>query len=287
MSVADKDVSNYDGEPIILYDFFRKSVPTLTGVPVETHWRYTSADRDFVYAGDTYKAVAIADDGVRQSGSSTADQLTISMPYTETLPQLFVGPPPSDPIYCHILHGNEGETDAYLVWAGLIGMVARSAASGTLGSVTAQVVCNTVGATMDRTGLRLAWSRNCPHDLYGFECKADPRNFYVSAIIAGLSGESVTAVEIGEVFAPQLAGGFIEWIDSYGHAERLGVTLHVGQTIFTLGSTARLVVGQTIYAFFGCDRTRATCQLIFNNEDNHGGHAYMPDANPFNGDLVF
>lgn len=380
MTVADKDVSNYDGAPIMLYDFYRRSVPTLTGVLVETHWRFTSADRDFTLGADVYAATAIADDGIRQSGNTSADQLTITMPHTLKIPQMFVGSPPSDPIYCLIRHANEGETDSFIAWAGIVGMVSRAASQEDGASIVASVVCNTVSATMDRTGLRLAWSRSCPHDLYGFECQADPRQFVISGLVTALDGVSITVAEtigVGPVTSgpitstrladggagyaaldtgwivggngdanyqiltvdvagrvltftttsqgtdyvsasgtttvragsqpgigvglkfdisaaliggePTFSGGFIEWIDEDGHANRLGITGHDsgnGQ-ITVLGTADRLTVGVLVHCFLGCDRLRTTCHNVFDNIVNHGGHAYMPDNSPFSGDIIF
>lgn len=288
MTVSEKDVSNYDGAPIMLYDFYRRSVPTLTGILVETHWRYTSADRDFVLDDDTYTATAISDDGIRQSGSSISDQLTITMPYNTKIPLMYVGSPPSDPVYCIIRHANEGETDAFIAWAGIIGMVSRSASTDDTASLSAAVVCNTVSATMDRTGLRLAWARSCPHDLYGFECTVDPKLFYVTGVITALDGVNVTADALGSPpSGGTFLGGFIEWIDDDGHANRLGIIAFTGSTVRVLGTTDRLTIGQTFYAFLGCDRLRTTCNDVFDNAPNHGGHAYMPDTNPFSGDLIF
>lgn len=289
MTVADKDVSNYDGAPIMLYDFYRKSTPTLTGIPVETHWRYTSADRDFTLGTDVYTATAIGDDGIKQSGSAASDQLSITMPYTVKIPRMFVGTPPSDPIYCVIRHANEGETDSFLAWAGIVGMVSRANTQGDVGSLTATVLCNTVGATMDRTGLRLCWARLCPHDLYGFECRANPVSFHVTGTVSALDGANVTAAAFGTppVSGGSFLGGFIEWIDTDGHANRQGIMGVVGSSLRVLGTTDLLTVGQTVHAFLGCARDRATCANVFSNIANHGGHAYMPDINPFSGDLIF
>lgn len=288
MAVSDRDVSNYDGAPIMLYEFSRRSTPTFSGVEVTSYWRYTSADRDFTIDGNVYAALSIEDDGIRQSGDTAADQLTLTMPYNAAVPQMFVGSPPSDPIYLIIRHANEGETDSFLVWAGLVAMVSRASGSDSSGDTQASVVCNTVIATMDRTGLRLAWGRSCPHDLYGFECKADPKLFSVSGVITGLDGIHVTVAEFAAVTPPRIfSGGFLEWITITGQAERLGIIGQTGDTITVLGLTDRLVVGQTVTAFLGCDHTRTMCETVFDNIVNHGGHAYMPDINPFSGDLIF
>lgn len=290
MTTSAKDLSNYDGEPVILYDFYRRSTPTLTGVMVETHWRYTSADRDFTVGGNTYKAVPASDDGIRQGGGTQAEQLTIILPYDEAVPQMFVGSPPSDPIRCDIRQGNLGETDTFLAWRGIVGGVSRQASNADSVSIGASVLCNTTGATMDRMGLRLAWTRLCPHDLYGRSgCKVNPINFYLTGVITALTGNSVTASEFAAMVpAIQFAGGFIEWIDADGHADRLGIiSVDGGSTLTLMGTTDRLTVGGTIYAFMGCDHTRFTCSVVFDNIDNHGGVAYMPETSPFSGDLIF
>ena len=53
MSFDAVETSIRDATTLRLYDFNR----------LFKHWRYTSADRDVVIGGQTYKAVAISDDG--------------------------------------------------------------------------------------------------------------------------------------------------------------------------------------------------------------------------------
>ena len=281
MTVESRDLSNYDGEPVTLYEFWRRSVPTLTGVPVLTYWRYTSADRNYTLGSDLYTALAISDDGVRQAGDAASDQLTITMPASAAVPLLFVGSPPSDPIHGTIRRTHAGEADAFIVWTGLVGMVSRAE------GIAASVVCNTLSATLDRTGLRLSWSRNCPHALYDTECRADPTGFYVTGTVSALTGAVVGASIFGSLPVGRLDGGFLEWIEADGHAERRGIVEHGGTNIRLLGTTDRITVGMTVYAFFGCNRTRAVCNAVFGNLVNFGGHAYMPDKSPFSGDLIF
>lgn len=204
MTTAAQDISNYDGQPIFLYQFSRTSKPTLGGPSVTTFYRYTSSDQDWTDASDiVWRAVAISDDGIRQSGDTTADQLTITMPFDSAVPQLFVGSPPSDPIMAQIRHTNVDETDSFLAWAGVVAGVTRSASEGghSIGtaSVGAKIVCNTLGATMDRAGVRLSWSRQCPHDLYGFECRANPASFVTTGTITAKTGSTISADEFNAV----------------------------------------------------------------------------------------
>lgn len=285
MTSAARDLSNYGGAPVTLYEFSRRSIPTISLTPVVTYWRYTSTDRDYTFGGNVYKAVALSDDGIRQAGDTSSDVITIKLPYTEAVPQMYVGSPPSDPVNLVIRRTHVGESDGFILWAGVVGMVAR-----TQDDLSADVVCNTLASTMDRTGLRLAWGRQCPHDLYGFECRANPRDarFHVTGTVSALTGTTVTCAALSTIPLPRFLGGFIEWLDANGHAERRGIIGHPTTTsVRIMGTTDRMTVGLSISAFLGCDRTRQTCKTVFDNIINHGGHAYIPDQNPFNGDRIF
>lgn len=281
MTIAARDLSNYDGAPITLYEFKRVSTPTLSGIPVTSFWRYCSADRDIVIDAKTFRSIPVLDDGVRQSGDAVADQLTISMPKTAEVPLMFVGSPPSDPINAAIFRAHDGEIDFFSAWVGLVGGVTRR------DEITAEILCNTVSATLDRKGLRLAWTRNCPLDLYGHECRADPTLFYRAGTVLAAGGNLIVADEYATVPDGRFIGGFVEWIDGLGHADRRGIVAHAGNTIRVLGQVDGLLSGDTTYAFFGCPHNRDGCNAIFNNLPNYGGHASMPDNSPFSGDLIF
>ncbi len=282
MALADRDLSNFGGSPVMLYEFSRHSTPTISGVPVNTYWRYTSADRDYTLGADTYAASVISDDGIRQSGDASTDQLTIEMPSSEAIPQMFSGSPPSDPIYCVIRRTHRDESAAFISWAGLVGAVSRGADDS-----KASIVCGTKMATLDRTGLRMAWTRLCTHALYDGACKVSPLGFYGTGEVTLLDGAIVIVEEFADFPIGRFTGGWIEWLDSYGHAERRGIIDHGGSAVRVLGTADGLSIGDTAWAFFGCPRTRTACRDIFDNLPRHGGHHYMPDTNPFSGDMIF
>lgn len=281
MTVNDRDLSNYGGAPITLYEFTRRSTPTISGVEIVTRWRYTSADRDVVIGSDTFTALPMEDDGLRQSGDTSNDTVTIAMPATAAIPTMFVGSPPSDPISVLIMRTHNGEPDTLTAWAGLIGLVTRS------DEITSKVLCNTLSGTFDRRGLRLVWQRGCPHDLYGNECRANPLLFYRTGPAITVAGNIVTVADFATVPDNRFTGGWIEWLDSYGHAERRAIIEHGGQSVRVLGLADGLAVGATSWAFFGCPHNRDGCTTIFNNLPNYGGHAYMVDKSPFSGDAIF
>lgn len=281
MTLSDRDLSNYDGSPVILYEFSRRSTPTISGVEIVTYWRYTSADRDIVLDAHTYTAIPMTDDGVRQTADTAADTMTFKMPATEAVPQMFVGSPPSDPINALIRRTHYGETEAFNAWAGTVAQVNRP------DDATAEVLCNTLSATLDRKGLRLSFTRGCPHDLYGFECRASPLIHYVSGPVTFIAGPLINCDAFGTLVTSRLAGGWVEWLDTYGHAERRAVLAHADSTVRVLGVADRLAIGDTIWAFHGCKHNTEDCETGFNNLANYGGHIYMPDKNPFSGDIIF
>ena len=113
MTTDAQDLSNFDGVPITLYTFVRSTTPTVSGVPVTTYYRYTSADRDVVVGADTYTAVTISDEGIKQSGDEVSDQLTVTMPASLPVPVLFLAAPPEDPVGLIIRRVHDGETDVH------------------------------------------------------------------------------------------------------------------------------------------------------------------------------
>lgn len=281
MTSAARDLSSYDGAPITLYQFTRKSKPTSTGVEVITNWRYTSHDEDYEYGGFTWTAAAISDDGIRQNGDATADQLTFTMPVTLEVPQMFVGSPPSDTIFALILRTHHGETDAFNGWNGSIGQVSRKS------DLTVEIMCDTLSATLDRQGLRLSWMRGCPHDLYGFECRVNPLDFMETATLDGVNHVILQSSTFAGHDDGWWVGGFVEWIDTYGHAERRGIISHTGDTVRVMGGTEPLEAGATVFIFPGCFHNTTDCASRFSNLPNYGGHAYMVDVSPFAQTLIW
>lgn len=276
-----RDLSSYDGEPVSLYQFTRRSTPTSTGVLVTTNWRYVAAEDDYVLGALTFAASSIKDDGIRQNGDSSADQLTISMPASETIPRMFVGSPPSDPIGVLIMRTHRGETDVFNGWNGTIGQVTRRDA------LMADIICNTSSASLDRQGLRLAWTRTCPHNLYGGECRKSPLDLMVTGTVTATNHTQIIMAEFATQADGWWVGGFIEWIDSYGHAERRGIISHTGDTVRVMGGTDGISPPQIAYGFAGCLHSRTDCNDRQLNLPNHGGHDYMPDVNPFTQVLIF
>lgn len=281
MTTAARDLSNFDGQPISLYEFVRSTTPTITGTPYTTYYRYTNADQDIMYGGNTYAAIAISDDGIRQSGDEVSDQLSIRLPADLYVPQLFAIAPPDDPIGLSIRRMHYGETDAFLSWVGTVGLAKRES------DLASVLVCHTASARLNRGGLRMTWQRNCPHALYDSQCKVDPGGFVVVGTIGAIAGLTIAATGFDLVGNGFFTGGWVEKVMPDGHVLRRGITGHFETAVALLGSAHGFEVGDVIQGFAGCDRSSAMCDIQFSNLANFGGHPYLAGKSPFDGDPVF
>lgn len=281
------DISTENGAPVLLYEFTRRSVPTISGVPVSVTWYYTSADRDYVFDGNTYLAVSLEDDGIRQTGDPTNDDVTISLPASAAVPQMFAISAPSDLISVIIRQTHRDQTDAFISWVGQISAVTRAK-----DAITAQINCIPANATLDRAGLRLAWTRGCPHDLYGLRCRAPANANYIAGVLTAVTPQGVSANEWSALDPNDTGflGGFIEWLTPEGFAERRGIIHHFSPDsarLKVMGVVHGPAIGDTVWAFRGCNRTTDNCIRFFGNLTNYGGHEYLPGKNIFTGETIF
>ena len=273
MAFNDAEISTQDGRPVALYTLEWGN----------TFWRYTSADRDIdreeLVDGElvtvTYVAVAISDSGMTQGGSSQND-FTVDCPSDLPIVALFRGTPPSESIYLTVRRQHIGEEDAPIYWSGTVSNVKW------LDLANAQIIGKPPTASFKRTGLRLCWTRECPHFLYDSECKVDPQAFKVSSTVTALTGNSLTVASVDGKPDAWFKGGYVEWqANADGTMERRMIENQVGNVLTIFGLTDGVTVGLAVDMFPGCNRTPETCRDKFNNLANSGDCHFMPGESPF------
>lgn len=278
MAFNDAEISNQDGRAVALYLL----------VWDQTVWAYTSADREIerteiingVSTPITYMPVAISDRGLVQGGSANND-FTVDCPANLPIVALFRGTPPSQSIWltCRRLH--VAETDAPIFWIGNVINVKRG------DYASAQIIGQPLSGSFRRTGLRLCWSRECPHFVYDSGCKLDPEDFRTNATITAVTGTTFTVNNDGGKADGYFNGGFVAWeINADGTMERRMIERHVGNVITLLGLTDGLAISTAVALYPGCDRNPVTCDDKFDNIDNYGGFDFMPGETPF-GTILF
>lgn len=279
MTYEANEISSQDGDIVSLYEFKWG----------DTYWRYASADEDIPITQNavevTYTAIAIGDDGMVQGGSANND-LTVTAQNDIPLVALFRSTPPAGSIWLTVRRRHQTDpNDQWNVhWIGTVSNVKKA------GIASAKIIGHTLLATYKRSGLRLAWTRGCPHMLYDSECRVNPADFAVAAEITAVNADgSITVDTSGGNAAGYFDGGYVEWGATIeGTLDQRSIESSVNDTTFVVfGSTDRLEVGLAITLYPGCNLTTDHCLNKFNNLANYGGLEQMTGDNPFDGRNIF
>jgi len=286
--------------------FSAGQIATIAGIDIRLYeitrqgytWFYTNAEENITFNSNVYVSSPITDGGVKQKQEALSDSFEITLPTTEPIAQLFLGTPPADPIKVTmremILNDPGGE--APIMWLGYI------VSAKIKDEISTTITSATQGATLRREGLRLCYSRECPHVLYvqgAGNCRANPAAFAEVATVTEVQGQTFyftyNAASPKASFTTRFVGGYFTFQSGTGgiFTEQRGVlnsyqtSDETGGSILVLGATDGLAVGMTITLYPGCQHTPEWCLDFFDNIDNYGGFAFLPGRSPFDGDPVF
>jgi len=264
--------SEHDSRPVELYEFSRQN----------TYWRYTSADREQVYALNTYTAKPISRGSFKCSSESIKSDISIECdPALGVLAQ-YVNQVPYDIVYIRIIRGFPYDGTSRILWQGRITDVVF------YGLDNAEITCESVYSAVRRQTLRRCWQKACPHALYSQgagECKVDKETVRVDGIISSVSGLTLTLVtEPGE--DNYMQGGFLNIADGDDVVRRY-IRSQVGAMLVLDSMVHQRLIGLDVALYPGCDHSLSTCISKFDNGINYGGQPWIPDSNPQNGSLVF
>lgn len=273
MTFAARETSADLGQPFELYEFVR-------GVQ---RWRYTSADRNIIWSLQTFASTAISRGPVEVGPEINRQNMRITAPRDLAAIDSFRVSAPTEPILVTVWGSHNGDPDAQfvVVWQGRILSVDWQ-------GLQAQITAESVWTSLRRTGLRRAWQRNCPHVLYGGECKVVRTSYQLNAVVSGVSGAQVTASAFAGPGAGYFKGGFLEFVTVDSVTERRYIVEHGTSTITLDRAIPGLVVGSGVAVFPGCDHTTGAAGCgRFANTINYGGTPYIPEKNPFEGDPMY
>ena len=264
MTFDSRERSLATARPVRLYRFTRGTLS----------WAYCTADRDITFQAVKYAASAISDDGLRLTGEASADALKVTAPGTLAVAQLFRGAPPSSDVWLTIRDYHEGEPDApasaLISWIGTIAAVRWPATD------RCEITCQTLSASMERPGLRLAWERTCPFALYDRNCRVNRELYRVDGLVQTVSGSTLGVPAAGTKPDGWFSGGFVAWVIEGGEIEQRGIESHAGIDLVLLGGTQGLRAAQSVAMYAGCNQTMAVCDGRFANGDNYGGYVDLP-----------
>lgn len=279
MSFNDVEISNNSGNRIGLY-YFRWGA---------REWFYTSSDQPITYGVDlngdpaVYVPEAISDSGVLMGGELGSD-FTISLPRQNPVALLYRVTPPAGRLYVKVRRKHLQDAEAPLYWSGTITNVKPQ------DGAAAKMSCRASVSGLKRTGLRLTWQRQCPHDLYGRQCGVPIADWSFPYTISSVVGNVVTVTGGTTQDVGFYSGGIIRWdTDGNGTMDYRMIEAHTAARVFTLfGRGDGLEAAMEVLLSPGCTRdiSPTGCER-FDNVDNYGGHLYMPGKSPFDGEQVF
>lgn len=278
MTYAEQESSVELGRPVELYVFTMGA----------TVWRYVSADEDMTVGEQTYIAVQITNDGVKQTGQATSDAMNITAQSDIGPAAVYTSNPPITPIAVSILRMHEGVSVPIINYVGEVSQVNMTRP----GQV--KITCQTMSASMRRQGLRLSWQRSCPHTLYDHQCRVNKTLHAIGAVVRSITGFVVVLV-FDNPPTKTLAGGFAEWVDDVKGYQSITIESQVNGvssptainppafaecTMFD--DTSDMYIGMRLTVYPGCASTEASCRS-FGNILNYGGFKNMPGKSPFDG----
>lgn len=269
MSIAARETSVDAASPVELYEFRRGS-----GV-----WRYTSASEDIVYDAFTFTAVPLARSGIEQTNETGRAGLRVTLPRDADVVQGFVATPPSEVTLLTVHRQHRLDNETAVVW---MGRVLNAEWHGS----EVELNCEPVYTSLQRTGLRRLYQRNCPHVLYGTDCRVSAVTHRVQGTVVALNGNAITVAAAAGFPAGHFAGGYATW-SAGGITEKRMIVAHTGDNVTLSAVPPGLVVGATVMLYPGCDHTLATCEAKFANSANFGGFPFIPTKNPFGGSPIY
>lgn len=270
MTFATIETSAQSGRPVELYEFINGA----------TAYRYTSADGDVSYGGNTYTAVPIARGAVEATSETARLALEITCDRSLGVLDLFSTMPPDGIVAVTLRRLHAGDGEAITLWMGRVLNV-------TWNMHAAEVHCESVYTSLKRTGLRRIYQKPCPHVVYEPGCNLDRADFDAAATVSTVTGTTLTLSGLGAFADGYFGGGYLEWDSGGGVMARRSIRSQVGGTVIISFPLPGLVAAASVALYPGCDHTLATCSAKFSNNLNYGGMPYFPDKNPFSGTPIY
>lgn len=246
---------------------------------------YTSADTaQFLDDGIVQvwcAPMAIKDDGVKFSGDKISDTLNITASSDIEPAQWFRRAPPGQPIRVSIHDRHVGDNEFTVTYVGEI----TEASFDSPGEVKFSV--NSIGASLDREGLRLCWQRSCTHTIYDpVNCGVNPADWRDIVTVVNITPTSVTVDGMENLTNGKFNGGFLEFDHPVKGLMSLTIRSQSANVLQIFEGTEELFPGMTASIYPGCNHTPAAC-TGFNNFPRYGGVRSLPGKSPFDGSPVF
>jgi uncharacterized phage protein (TIGR02218 family) len=266
MSYRVVDTSRQDGNPALLYTFNRGAAA----------WYYIAGPSAFLFNGHSYLPEVISSSPIVNTGDVPRDPVSITLPITNALAVSFLVGAPDEVTTLSIFRTHYTEApDGVEEWFGRVLSVSASLATVTL-------VCEPIGTSMRRMGLRPVYQRTCGHMLYGPGCNVDKNLYAYSAAITLVNRNLVTVFSIGTL--DNFVGGNIKASDG---TLRM-IVAQSSTNVLTLMRPVQALIadfaahpgGFTATLYPGCDKSTTTCRDKYHNLGNSSAFPGITGINP-------
>ena len=240
---------------------------------------YTSAEDDVDVDGNTYTATQIRRGAILQGKSERTKTLDVEIIAANPLAQRYIGPPPGFRAALTISRVQRDDVSASpaLIYSGTVKAVVFPK-DGQFAKMQVQ----TVEASTSRAIPRYTYMGMCNHLLYDTPCGVLQSSFTHSGTVTLVNGNEITVSGLN-ASGLDVVGGFT---DNSTNTEKRQVLAQSGDVITVLLPFETDPTGTVISVFAGCNRVlKEDCALVFSNEINFGGFAFVPNRNPFTAGL--
>ena len=234
---------------------------------------YTSYQADYVYNGNTYKAVPIKRGEFSFSERLRAVRVNVSAPLAGPFLQYIATAPPQLVEIKITRVFIDTPTDNVELFNGYV-------ISVTIDGQVASAECESETRMLRNKVPKYLFQARCNHVLFDSVCGLTEATYAVNGTITDIDGSDITAT----AYDALADGYFVQGVAKFTHPTngldiRL-ITNHVGGVLTLQFPFSGLVVGNTVTAYPGCDKSYDTCNTKFSNLANRLSFDTIPSSNP-------
>lgn len=242
--------------------------------------RYTNADGDVTYDGDTYRSEAIGRGPIAVAPGDRGRPVDVRVPAVNEFAVRFnlIVPGENATLTITRYQPEAASAQTSLIFKGFVSHVVFNEGE-------AKLVVKPIDAVVSRTIGRDKCSALCNHVVYGDGCDVDPDPHKVFGVCTAVNGSVITVAGAESMPDGHWLAGLVT---PSGLGESRMVFAHSGQDLTLLVPFVVDVVGETIELLPGCDHlVDGHCSTRFDNVEKHGGFPFPPNENPFRPSGVF
>lgn len=267
----EQEYSQFDGSIVELYNFYSEGFDT----PITL----TSGDEEIVYLGNTYVREKIKRSQPEISKETVQQTLTIILPATNVLADKYKYFIPIRTVWLTIYRFHRVETGTPEIKRYWQGRVRGVEIEGNFANVT----CQPIDASFNRTGLHVIYQSTCQNFLYDENCRVNIEDYSQDCVVTAVNKDKITSPQF-TVFpdlSPVPDGWWSTGLLFLPNGDMRTIINHTGIDITVISAFENLVPGTIVKISAGCDRLLETCDVKFNNTVNYRGWPYVPQTNLF------